>query len=68
MDKVINHDWMKELSAFDKQGAPQKQENDSKLEWLNVNKAYKKNISFKVMPANSKENGIFAIERKIQTS
>ncbi len=60
MDKVINYDWMKELSAFDKQSAPQKQENDSKIEWLNVNKAYKKNISFKVMPANSKENGIFA--------
>ena len=60
MDKVINTDWMNELTKFDRQSAPQKEDNTSKIEWLNVNKAYKKNITFKVMPANSKENNIFA--------
>ena len=58
--KQINSEWMNELNKFDKQSAPQKQETSSSIEWLNVNKAYKKNISFKVMPANSKENNVWA--------
>jgi hypothetical protein len=58
--KEINTEWMSALSKFDKQTAPQKQENTSNIEWLNVNKAYKKKLTFKVMPANSKENKAFA--------
>lgn len=58
--KQLNTEWMSELSKFDKQSAPQKQETTSNIDWLTVNKAYKKNLTFKVMPANSKENNIFA--------
>lgn len=58
--KQLNSEWMLELSKFDKQSAPQKQENTSNIDWLTVNKAYKKSFLFKVMPANTKENNIFA--------
>ena len=59
--KQLNTEWMSELLKLDKH--PQQKENNQsadKIEWLNVNKAYKKSITFKVMPANSKENKIWA--------
>jgi hypothetical protein len=56
--KEINAEWMSALSNYDKPN--QKAKNTSDIEWLTVNKSYKKKLSFKVMPANSKENKIFA--------
>lgn len=59
--KEINAEWMSALSKFDKKQTQKPQEtSNNKIDWLSVNKAYKKKLIFKVMPANSKENKIFA--------
>lgn len=61
MKQPINQEWMEELEKMDRKSNVNKQDGDKqKIDWLQVNKAFKTRLTFKVMPANSKENNIWA--------
>lgn len=59
MTKEINLEWAQSLLNKDKKGSdfvsdlPQ-------IDWVQNNKNFKRNLKFKVVPANSKENKIFS--------
>jgi len=58
MDKQVNYEWMQDLL-----NDTNKKEfvNDlPAIDWVQNNKGFKKDIKFKVIPANSKENNIFS--------
>lgn len=59
MEKVFNEAWMKQMlntnnSNDDASGSL------PDIEWIRYKHGFKKNIVFKVMPANSKENNVFS--------
>lgn len=58
--KQINMEWMQSLLKEDQ---PKKEyKNDlPTIDWVQNGKAFKREVKFKLLPANSKENNIFAI-------
>lgn len=61
MKTQINMSWMQETLKGDNTKNQQNKENQqgSKYDWVLNGKAFKKDLKFKIIPANSKENGIF---------
>ena len=60
MTKVINTEWMMSVlnESIARNGAMN--EELSKIDWVQNGKAFKCELKFKVIPANSKENNIFS--------
>lgn len=59
MTKQINLEWMNELLKSDNT-AKEFQNDLPQIDWVSNGKSFKKEVRFKVMPANSKENNIFS--------
>lgn len=61
MTKVINMQWIQEtLNNSDQNGDKNnEQKQDSKLDWVLNGKAFKKDLKFKIVAPNSKENNVF---------
>lgn len=60
-EKVINTEWMKETLKDDRNNNQNRENNQNtqKIDWVLNGKAFKKDLKFKVLPANSHENNIF---------
>lgn len=60
MVKTINTEWM--MSVLNENIAKRNNMNEelAKIDWVQNNKAFKCDLKFKVIPANSKENNIFS--------
>lgn len=58
MKTQINMEWAQSLLS----GHAAKEENmaEQRIDWVQNGKAFKRNVKFKVMPPNSRENGIFS--------
>ena len=59
-NKVFNEEWMKSMlnnkdTSDDYSGAT-----GPKIDWVQYNKGFKKKVMFKLMPANTKEDNVFA--------
>lgn len=60
MTKVINMQWIQEtLGNQDQDNKTNEQRQDSKLDWILNGRAFKRDIKFKIIAPNSKENGVF---------
>lgn len=61
MTKEINEDWMKELNSYNTNNQRKEVEREKMdIDWVQNNKGFKRKIAFKVLPANEKENKVFA--------
>ena len=59
MVKQINMEWMQSLLTDDKKDIQQKS-NLPQIDWVQNGKSFKRDIKFKLLPGNSKENNIFS--------
>lgn len=59
--KQINMEWMQSLLKDDNQAKKEQNSNLSQIDWVQNGKAFKRDVKFKLLPANSKENNIFSI-------
>ena len=58
MVKEINEEWAKQVIAMDENKSTEN--SPSKIDWVRCGSSFKKEIRFKVLPANSRENKIFS--------
>lgn len=59
--KQINMEWMQSLLKDDNQNKKEQSSNLSQIDWVQNGKAFKRDVKFKLLPANSKENNIFSV-------
>lgn len=60
MSKQINYEWMNELLTEKSMRNEERDNNLPDIDWATNGRAFKKDLMFKLIPANSKENNIFA--------
>ena len=58
MVKEINEEWAKQVIAMDENKSTEN--SPSKIDWVRCGSSFQKEIRFKVLPANSRENKIFS--------
>lgn len=58
--KQINMEWMQSLLKDDNQAKKEQTTQTSQIDWVMNGKAFKREVKFKLLPGNSKENNIFA--------
>jgi len=71
MEKSYNEEWMKDILSRSKEAMDDSSGSYPSTEWVQYKKGFKKSITFKLMPANSKENNVFShivAQHWIQTS
>nr|DAP54565.1 MAG TPA: DNA binding protein like protein [Caudoviricetes sp.] len=61
MEKVYNEEWMKDILGRSKEAMDDSSGSLPEIDWVQYKKGFKKNITFKLMPANMKENNVFSI-------
>lgn len=59
MEKSYNEEWMKDILSRSKEAVDDSSGTTNPTEWVQYKKGFRKNIIFKVMPANTKENNVF---------
>lgn len=59
-NKVFNEEWMK--AVLNTKDAPDDRSGQQgpQIDWVQYNKGFKRNVLFKLMPANTKEDNVFA--------
>lgn len=60
MEKVFNEVWMKEMLNNRKDSVDDSSGSLSPIEWIRYKHGFKRNIIFKLMPANTKEDHVFS--------
>ena len=60
MEKVYNEEWMKDILGRSKEAMDDSSGSLPEIDWVQYKKGFKKSITFKLMPANMKENNVFS--------
>lgn len=71
MEKSYNEEWMKDILSRSKEAMDDSSGSYPSTEWVQYKKGFKKSITFKLMPPNTKENNVFShivAQHWIQTS
>lgn len=60
MEKVYNEEWMKDILGRSKEAMDDSSGSLPEIDWVQYKKGFKKSLTFKLMPANMKENNVFS--------
>ena len=60
MEKSYNEEWMKDILGRSKEAMDDSSGSLPEIDWVSYKRGFKKKLTFKLMPANLKENNVFS--------
>ena len=60
MEKSYNEEWMKDILGRSKEAMDDSSGSLPEIDWVSYKRGFKKKVTFKLMPANIKENNVFS--------